>query len=158
MPGIRIMLNEQFNRMWKLLSEVIVKTPNDIWGKDLRSLHASSRLAFHTVETVDFYIGETETNFPWGKKFGEPLWETFTESKLPTKAQVKEYADEMKKKVETIFAKCNDIKFLEPQKIFSWTGETLLDRFVYILKHSYYHLGQINQLIKESGNEPTDWY
>lgn len=157
MSGIVRMLENQFSRMWKLLSEVITKIPEDLWREDFRSLHAPSRLAYHTIETVHFYIGETEENFSWGTKFGIPWWKA-TESELPTNTQINEYAKEMKKNVEAIFAQRSDEKFLEPQEIFCWTGDTLLDRFIYILKHSYYHLGQINQTIKASKNEPTDWY
>ena len=151
------MLDTQFSRMWQLLSEVIETTPENLWREDLRSLPAPSRLAYHIVETVLFYIGETEKNFPWGKKFGVS-WEAATESELPTKAQVNEYSEEVRKNVDTIFAEGSDTKFLEPQEIFRWTGETLLDRLIYILKHSYYHLGQINQTIKASEITPTDWY
>jgi len=156
MSTIGKMLDAQFSRMWKLLREVITKAPETLWGEGLRPLHEPSRVAYHIVETVDFYSGETAKNFPWGKKLSVDCWEAAV-SELPSKSQVNKYTDEVREKTEAAFAEWSDPKFLGPQEVFLWTGETLLDRMIYALKHSYYHLGQINGTIRASGNEPAEW-
>ncbi len=157
MSSIGQILDDQYTRMWNLLREVILNTPDEPWREGSRISSGLARLAYHTIETVDFYNGETEKSFKWGARLGINIWEAATPSELPSKEQVNKYAEEVRIKTETIFSEWNDMNFMAKQTIFHWTGKTLLDRFLYIIKHSYYHLGQINAVLSASGFTPLNW-
>ena len=157
MSSLGNILDDQFNRMWNLLREVILNTPDEPWREGPRISSGLARLAYHTIETVDFYIGETEKSFKWGLRLGINIWEAATPSELPSKEQVSNYVDEIRIKTDKIFNEWNDMNFMANQTVFHWTGKTVLDRFLYILKHSYYHLGQINAVLSVSGNESINW-
>ena len=43
----------------------------------------------------------------------------------------------------------HSIDFLEDNKEFPWTGKTKLSVVLFLLKHSQYHLGEINALLNE---------
>ena len=58
---------------------------------------------------------------------------------------------------DVVLVNIDDEKLLEAQEIFQWTGETLLERFIYILKHCYYHFGYMNRIIRIKENIPIDW-
>lgn len=157
MDAIRNILDAQFDKMWQMLREAILNTAEDTWREGFQTTRGLARLAYHIVETVDFYIGETETEFPFGKKLDGDIWEAVMPYELPSKEQVTDYAKEVQEKTENLFACIDDSKFLEPQKLFQWTGETLLARFFYVLKHCYYHFGHMNRIIRLKGNIPINW-
>ena len=68
MSSIGKILGDQYTRMWDLLREVILNTPHKPWREGPRISSGLARLAYHTIETVDFYIGETEKSFKWGQR------------------------------------------------------------------------------------------
>lgn len=150
-------LDAQFDRMWQMLTEAILNTAEDTWREGFGTRRGLARLAYHIVETVDFYVGDTETEFPFGKRLGRDIWEAVIPDELPSKDQVAEYTDEVRERTEERFANTEDSTFLEPQQKFRWTGDTLLSRFIYVLKHCYYHFGHMNRIIRLKGNIPIDW-
>lgn len=157
MSKIGKLLEIQFARMWQMLREASFNASDDTWREGFRTTSGLACLAYHIVETVDFYISNTESDFSFGKRLGGNIWEAVMPLELPSKEQVQEYAEEVRKKTENLLANLTDSTFLGSQKIFHWTGDTLLERFIYMLKHCYYHMGHMNRVIRLKGNIPIDW-
>jgi hypothetical protein len=41
---------------------------------------------------------------------------------------------------------------------FPWTGATVLERMIYTLRHSMFHLGQIQAELRRRGMKGAEWH
>jgi uncharacterized damage-inducible protein DinB len=59
--------------------------------------------------------------------------------------------------VERRLAKLDDAALLEPEELHPWTGQTRMDRLLYVLRHSQHHLGEMNAELTRRGIKAAIW-
>jgi hypothetical protein len=114
-----------------------------------------ARTAYHIVETAEFYSSETPDGFPWAHRFGYD-WEADVGTKrLPTQDAILSYLADVRPKVE---AWLNSADLSASDAAFPWTGGSLLDRALYLLRHNHHHVGEMWSEIKRHGHSLPDWW
>jgi uncharacterized damage-inducible protein DinB len=151
-------LVDQFDRMWAMLEEVIRNCPDDEWKSGGGNWFlVPSRLAYHTIETVDYYSRQSPEDMEWGKRFGGVDWEEQQVERLPDRASISAYLEETQEDLRAKLRALTDQDLLASHP-FPWTGATLLDRLIYTLRHSMFHLGQIQAELRRRGLKGAQWH
>jgi len=150
-------LADQFERMWTMLREAIGNCLDEEWKREAGHWFLiPSRLAYHTIETVDFYGRESPEEMDWAVRFGVD-WETKEAEKLPDREPMLDYLEEIKSSLERKLHSMSDEALLADHA-FPWTGATVLDRMVYTLRHSMFHVGQIQAELRRRGMKGAEWH
>lgn len=150
-------LADQFERMWIMLREAIGNCPDEEWKRDAGHWFLiPSRLAYHTIETVDFYGRESPVEMDWARRFGAD-WETKEAEKLPDREPILDYLEEIRGSLGGKLRSMSDEAFLAGHA-FPWTGATVLERMIYTLRHSMFHAGQIQAELRRRGLQGAEWH
>ncbi len=67
------------------------------------------------------------------------------------------YLEQVEAKVKQWLLKHGDAEFLEDQSICKWTGARVLDRAIYVLRHTQHHTAQINSELRHRGLPRGKW-
>jgi hypothetical protein len=88
-------VSDQFQRTLKMLRVAITAFPIEEWRKGELAYLRPAGIAYHVLETIDYYAGDQPADqFPWGGRFGVG-WEESESAKLPSREQLIEYLDEV---------------------------------------------------------------
>jgi len=152
-PQIRRIMKAEFVRQythgWKLFERLVRDFDQDAWMHTGRGAVTPVRMSFHILQSVKYHIEDsTAILFASGRSF-ECNWETANEEDLPTQNDVLGCIHELKARTEDWLTK---IDFTEKNTLFEWAGETRLDVALFLLHHSFYHLGELSSLLNESKN------
>ncbi len=151
-------LQRQFERVWESLREAIGNCPDRQWKKGDPAVRIPVRQACHMIGAVEMYAGEKR--FAWDRRFGRPVGDFSSDlpaADLPGKDETLEYLDEMRAHTQTWLGKMSDEKLLSPQRSNRHTGDTYLERVVYMLRHSQHHRGEMNAELRRRGLAPANW-
>lgn len=156
MNRIGLALADQFARVWHQVRDAIDNCTDAEWRRgDLREF-VPAGLACHLVETAAFYTSPAPDGFVWGARWGGVDWESGDLGKLPNRAELLAYVDELEPKVGAWLRETSDEEMLG-ENTFPWTGPNLLSRMVYLLRHSQHHLAEINEELTRRDLTPAEW-
>jgi uncharacterized damage-inducible protein DinB len=140
-------LAEQFDRVWRTLRSALSRLDEDQFHAGDVDFLIPRNLAYHTIETADFYSSDGPPDaFPWGY------------FKAESKAEMLRYADEVQSKVRRWCTAQDDEQWLKEQSQWKWTGRTMLDRALYTLRHTQHHTAQINAELRRRGLPRGEWH
>jgi hypothetical protein len=154
MPTIGEGLASQFERTWFMLRDVVRRMPDERWRADEDPKLTPARWALHIVEAADAYEREGFEDHEWGSRFCD--WEGGAEEELPTQEQLLEYLDEVAARLEERLRGMSDGDMMAAPP-YSWVGATNLERWLYALRHTHSHLGELNMLLRVHGAPSGDW-
>jgi hypothetical protein len=150
-------LADQYARAYKMLYTVIDNIPTDKWTSGLTEACIPARIAYHTIEGLDFFLSDKPpSDFPWGQQFNGS-WEDLPEQSLPTKEEIVTYLKETQERVVDYFQAATDDVLLEAFDLYGWSGTTKLGQLVYALRHTMHHQGELAALQLYSGVEGDSW-
>lgn len=151
---IKKSLSGQFRRSLMMFKEAVLAFPPDEWRKgDLDYLRPAG-VAYHVLETIDFYAGDQSADqFPWGGRFAVD-WEDHDSARLPSQDQLVVYLGEIEQKLEDWLERTD---LLSPERTFSYTGATALARALYGLRHVQHHVAEMSLELTRRGCQPPDW-
>ena len=148
---------DQFERLWMMLREAVNNCPDEEWKRDAGHWFLiPSRLAYHTIETVDSYSRDSPEKMDWAGRFGAD-WETKEAEKLPDREAILDYLEEIRGSLKGKLHTMSDAALLAGHA-FPWTGATVLERMIYALRHSMFHLGQIQAELRCRGLKGAEWH
>jgi len=118
-----------------------------------------SQTAYHIIETVQFYLGSDPDAMEWGAR-ASIVWddvEDIEKEVLPklTKELVNSYLDEIVKMAAEALRPLSNEEFFKTDG-FDWFS-SILDKLVYLLRHTNYHVGELNRALREWGLSPARW-
>ncbi|HKJ26582.1 MAG TPA: DinB family protein [Anaerolineales bacterium] len=145
---------DHFQRVFTKLREAVQTFPDEEWQRGDTPYQRPAGLAAHLLANIDYYTsGLTVDQFPWQKRMGVD-WEDPDDSKLPSKALVLAYLDEMEDRVErwTVREDFRAEETLHPD-----TGKTTLGRVLYLLRHSEHHLAELSLELRHRGLLGPEW-
>ena len=151
---MRDSLVRQFVRSWRMVEEAIRSFSADEWKTGDVDYLTPARLAYHIIETAEFYAGETPDGFPSGHRFGCD-WEGAEPDDLPTQEAILAYLADARTQVGGWL---REVDLLAADVAFPWTGGCILDRALYLLRHNHHHVGEMWSEIKRRGHPLPDWY
>jgi len=146
-------VREQFRRSLAMVRNAVESFPTAHWRQTGTFRPAGA--ALHIAETIEFYIsGRSVQSFPWGRRFGVD-WEGAPAASLPDKASVEVYLSDVEQQFDRWLENTN---VYSPEQTYPWTGSTILERCLYVLRNTQHHLGELSLALKELGKEPPDWH
>jgi hypothetical protein len=146
----------QFGHLWKTFKCIINDFDNKSWIQLGFGLTTPSRTAFHIIQSTKYYIQDfTPIIYKTGKSF-EADTGMLKKEELPTKEDIIFIINTLKVKTEKWLL---DIDFSAKNEGFEWTGKTMLSVILFLLRHSQFHLGEINSLLNEhlKGKAEDHW-
>jgi hypothetical protein len=148
-------LNDQFRRAWDMIRDTISGFSESDWITAGVDYLVPARIAYHLIETVEYYIGDkTKNEFSWGSRFGGG-WIDIEKDRLPKQEDMLVYLEEVEGKLADWIGRC---EFADENKLFNRTGKTLLAHALYVLRHTLDHHGQLNSLLYQTGIKKINWH
>jgi hypothetical protein len=164
-------LVRQFDRSWEMLTQAIEKVPDERWTDSVESIEVPysetkgmnvwyfSDVVFHTIETVDFYTGDEPKSFKWGGRIGGTDWKTETPAMRAsriTKKDMLEYISETKDRLTKKLSSFSKDELFEPDGFKDYLA-TRLDKFIYAMRHSMWHIGELGRAMRNWDCERISW-
>jgi len=140
-------INAQYKAAWSMLAETIEAFDDDGWRTGDSDYAVPVRLAYHTIETADYYFHHALVAFEWAERFGVD-WETSNAVRLPNRDAIREYLVEVRDKVRCWIAVHGDVGLLAPDEAFHMEGMKHLDRALYVLRHTHHHIGELFSILR----------
>lgn len=114
---------------------------------------------YHIIETMDFYSREDHEGMVWGKRAGYK-WDDVTDVKeeilhLISRELVTSYLSEMEEKLSGFLSTIVEDAFFEKDG-FYWF-ESVYQKFIYLLRHTQHHLGELAVTLRKFETEPIKW-
>lgn len=145
---------DQFERALAMFRGSVRSFPAEQWYRGELDYLRPAGLAYHLVETIDFYAGELPADqFPWGGRFGVD-WEDHRSEHLPSQEQLLCYLDEVVPKLKDWLLGTD---LLSPERTFPWSGSSGLSRALYLLRHVQHHLAEMSLELRQRGYASPEW-
>jgi hypothetical protein len=149
-------ITSQFGNVWEMLEEAVRNFTPKQWLSGDHDYFIPARIAYHAIETADYYLRDDLTAFQWGWRFGVD-WEKATSSQLPDQRAALAYLHETRRQGANWVASLGDEGILRLDEAFHAEGFTYLDRSLYVLRHLHQHLGEISAELRKRGRERPAW-
>jgi hypothetical protein len=151
-------LIRQYDDMWEMLTQAINNVSDDLWAKEDNEWYFSLT-AYHVVETADFYKRSTPKGMEFGKRLGQvDWWKNIGRQKAAlrlSKDLILEYLTEVKTQLRTTLENSSKKDLLSNDK-FHWF-DSRLEKYVYLLRHNTYHIGELAKKLRSEGNARIKW-
>jgi len=161
----------QFEASWNMLYQSIENVPDEKWAIGIETINKPwsetkgmniwffSNTVFHTIQTVDFYTRDDPNGFEWGYRIGGIDWKSespsVTASRI-TKKDMLEYLTETKNNLNKKLSSFLDDDLFEQDGFKEWQASRLA-KFIYTLRHSMWHIGELGKSMREWGCERINW-
>ena len=137
---------KQFEQFYRMFSEIVLAFSNDAWEKVGHSKTVPQKLSFHILQSTKFYMNDTsnfiDVNGQTGLQHDHKVEVKFEISKEDIIENIKKQSKEIMKWIEETDLENNNEQF-------HWTGQDMDSVVIFISRHSYYHLGELNCLLNE---------
>lgn len=140
---------KQYDHTWNVLKRMVSDFDDDSWVNLGRGYMVPARIAYHILLSTKYYLEDASAmSFPSGKPFaGDSA--SMDKEQLPSRSDIFHILEEFRAKTEKwLWA----LDFSAKNEAFGWAGETKAGVVIFLLKHSLYHLGELNALLYESKN------
>jgi hypothetical protein len=138
--------------------DAVEKVPDSKWH-DGPEKWFFSQTAYHTVETIIFYIGSNPDDMNWGGRAGYSWYEGIDIRKdiVPkiTKDLVLSYIQEVEKELKSLFAGMSEETLLNKDG-FHWFA-CVLEKLQYALRHTAHHCGELSLALRQWGEPHNRW-
>jgi len=164
-------LVNQFESSWKILRQSVENAPDEKWAIGMKPINKPwaeakgqniwffSERVYHIIQTVEFYSYDKPDFMKWGSRIGGIEWRK--ESPEATAARIKkddmlEYLEETKDKLEKKLKSFSDDDLFETDGFSEWQSSRLA-KFLYTLRHSIWHIGELSLALRSYDSERTSW-
>jgi uncharacterized damage-inducible protein DinB len=146
-----------FKGATKLVADVVAQFSQDQWVRGDTSLQVPWKLAFHIVDCLDYYFREDpQQSYQWGHRFGGGWWQ-LEDDKIPDPDSVLEYLKEIEARIARQLSSLDDLDLAEAFDPEKQLGETRLEHYIYALRHTMHHHGELSLLSLQFGNDEGLW-
>jgi len=150
-------LANQYRHTFAILYEEIERFQPNQWVTGLDPFQVPAKVAYHILDCLDYYFsGIPPDDYLWGHCFGGGWWE-LTDDQLPDKAAVLAYARQLEARLMAELSALGDEDLSRPPAILDGTSTTLLGHYVYALRHTLHHHGELAALSVYHGNPGGSW-
>jgi tetratricopeptide (TPR) repeat protein len=146
-------LADQYMRALRMLRGAIEAFPADEWRRGDTPYQRPAGLAVHALGGTDGY---TALNSDQSRERGDMGvdWAVADSSKLPSQEEALAFLGGVEQHVAEFLAEAD---LSAPEELYNWTGQTLLSRAVYNLRHLQHHLAEMCIELHCRGIEAPGW-
>ena len=130
----------QFDQTWSIFTEIVGSFPDDSWTSYGVGYVVPARVAYHALLGVEYYI-EYKSN--WGNRTGRD-WSSMATTLLPSQEDIQEYAEDLSTSLNQWLSR---LDLDAENKRFEWAGKTQSGVLIFLLRHTMYHIGELNGLL-----------
>ena len=164
-------LIRQFESSWLMLRQSIENVPDEKWAVGIKSIdkpwsetkgvniwYYSDRV-YHIIQTVEYYTNDDPKIMKWGGRIGGIEWRK--ESPEVTASRIKkddmlEYVEETEKKLREKLLSFSDSDLFETDG-FSDYLDSRFTKFLYTMRHSMWHIGELSRALRDYDCKRTSW-
>ena len=171
MENIKTIVWNQFGAAIDSLEAAIAMCPDHVWSNPALWQDSTQKtldsykpefwyIAYHVIFWTDYYLSnETEESFRPAAPYG---MEEFDERGLvPLRVYSKEellgYLEFCRQKCRTRINTMNEQMFFENTKTTYREGYTVLETFLYNMRHVQHHMAQLNLLLRQTIDDAPKW-
>ena len=137
----------QYLHTWKMLDRLVGEISDEEWDVQASDYLRPGRLAFHIMLSAEFY---TDQMSPMRERFPKQ-WDEFHAEAVPDRATFRAYAQRVQKGVARWLLGELDA----PEERFPWAGTTRRSVALFLLRHTLYHMGEMNAMLFRGRNGAT---
>lgn len=138
---------KQFEQFYRMFSEIVNGFSDEAWVSSGHKLTVPQKLSFHILQSTKYYMSDTSKFEEYDGHDGLchdcEIQSDFSISKDELSANIK-------KQYETIRTWIESLDLDSKNEKFPWTGKDMDSVVVFIARHSYFHLGELNCLLNEN--------
>ena len=153
-------LIDQYQRSFKMLTEEINRFDDRQWLNGLADpdhFQTPVVLAMHIYDCLDFYFRVNPGDeYRWGHRFGGGYWELPLD-KLPSKDLILIYAQELEERIIPMLSALDDADLAQSALVPEEPNLTRLGSYIYALRHTIHHEGELASLNVFNGNQGGVW-
>jgi hypothetical protein len=164
-------LVKQFESSWLMLRQCIENVPDDKWSVGLKIIdkpwaeakgeniwYYSDRV-YHIIQTVEYYTNDDPKTMKWGGRIGGIEWRK--ESPEETAARIKkddmiEYIEETEKKLRKKLRSFSESDLFDSDGFSEWQ-DSRFAKFLYTMRHSMWHIGELSRAHREYDCKRISW-
>jgi hypothetical protein len=133
----------QMDPSWKMYDAIINHLDDRAWTSEGTGYVVPVRVAIHVPVSIEYYIGHA-SDF---RSRYEPAWTTFDLSEAPSRLDTLHHAHVVRAALDEWIANVDpDAENTQ----FEWAGKTQLGVVLFIVRHTMYHIGELNALLYQS--------
>lgn len=140
---------KQYAHTWRTFAGTVKDFDQDAWIHTGVGIIIPVRLAFHILKSVTYYIEDASTVLLAAGKPFDGNWEAVTEADWPSQDDILTGIEALQGKTEQWLS---DMDFDAENRTFGWAGATRFGVALFLLRHTLYHIGELNGLLEESKN------
>ena len=144
---------DQFMRTLSMFRIAVSTFSEEAWREGDSLYQRPAGLALHIAQSIDLYSALKP-----GDRSEDPLtqiaWEERDAAKLPSQEELLGYLEKVEVRLASFIAMSD---FQADEKLFPWTGFTILSRAQYNLRHAQHHLADMAMELQRRGFRPPDW-
>jgi hypothetical protein len=158
---IAFSLAKEFRRMWEMTRNAIEQIPENEWTHGVESDKDwfYSLRVYHIIETAEFYFRDTPKGMLWGARLGQvKWWETISAQEAAekvVKGDMLIYMNEMAQYIEENLKRVSDKDLLAKGGFQGFS--TILEKYIYLIRHTTYHLGELTMDLRVRGLDRIKW-
>jgi uncharacterized damage-inducible protein DinB len=115
-----------------------------------------AKVAYHTIECIDFYFKPKGSAFAWGSRFGKPYWE-LSDDGQPSQEYLLTWLEELEARIVDHLAGVQDEELDELYDPTPDGGPSKIGHYLYALRHTVHHHGSLVALADILGVPSGDW-
>ncbi len=164
-------LIDQYERSWKMLRQAIDKVPDEKWTDSVETIDKPwndtkgmnvwyfSNIVYHVIQTVEFYTNDDPDEMEWGHRIGGIDWKTETPevtASRVTKKDMLDYMEETKTNLSEKLRSFSEDDLFDADGFSEWQDSRLM-KFIYTLRHSMWHIGELGRVMRDWDCERVNW-
>ena len=149
-------LLQSWKRTTGLLADTIRGFTSETWTKGFSGFQMPAKVAYHTIECIDFYFKPKGSAFTWGSRFGKPYWE-LADDEQPSQEDLLTWLSELEVRVEQHLADVADDTLGEEYDPTLEAENNAVEWYIYALRHTVHHHGSLVALADILGTPSGDW-
>ncbi|MBF9017940.1 MULTISPECIES: DinB family protein [unclassified Oceanispirochaeta] len=139
----------QFRHFWRMFEKIVSDFDAHTWIHSGFALTTPALVAFHILQSTKYYSGDSSPFvYESGRSIATDSGKLETRD-LPSKEDIIYMMQSVKSNTEKWL---RNIKFEADNNDYKWTGLTRLSVVLFLIRHSQFHLGEINALLNEYKN------
>ncbi len=138
-------ISKQFEQFFRMFSDIVNEHCDGAWETMGHGLTTSKKLSFHILKSIKYYIKDT-SSFVMQNGKTLPCDYEMDDAFDVSRKEISENIRRQKAILETWI---DALAFEEKNEAYPWTGPDMESVVIFLIRHSYFHLGELSALLNE---------
>ncbi len=148
-------LQAQFDRVWQSLRQTIGQLTDEQLASAPIPWLSPARQAFHIIDSVSAYVDPCPDT--WEQSQLSRTWATAPTDELPDRREILSNLNAVEAKTTVWLLSLTSDQWTRDETKIPWAGATTLDRALYALRHTQYHVALIHTELRRLGLPRPQW-